>query len=469
MLTIFGNLLINNQIKLQHLKDSFNSFNSISDNWLINIRGKCRREALMFLEKKLGDKMIAFDLVDDSRGWAQNALEMLSRAKYDHVLIWNEDHLNLAPQEIFAPMIEEIAREKVDFMQYSVWGDGDIRACFEETDLKKFKYIDTIKLTPEIWDFVLARGYRHYFASLLGIMSKGLFRKLLLEDIEYFKNKLPYSFRTWVYRMVRWNGKYFDLLNKYVFCGRLPKSQKEAPFNLEKPQNRVDLLPIQIAFPKQEIFACIDDDFKILGYSLISRGLYNPKLSTHKQQSLIKSNLKTILNELETVLSKIDEVQVENLVQEIVRADKIVAIGAGRVGMAAKAFVMRLAHMGFKAYMVGDTTVPAVGKNDLLLVSSGSGETQTIFDLMTIGKNNGARTVLITGNKDSRMGKMADTIVEIKAPSKTKPVDNFVSIQPMTTLNEQCLMIFFDAVVLDLMSKLLEDHDAMWRRHSNLE
>jgi D-arabinose 5-phosphate isomerase GutQ len=39
----------------------------------------------------------------------------------------------------------------------------------------------------------------------------------------------------------------------------------------------------------------------------------------------------------------------------------------------------------------------------------------------------------------------------------------------MTTLNEQCLGIFFDAVVLLLMEKMNETHDTMWARHSNLE
>jgi hypothetical protein len=48
---------------------------------------------------------------------------------------------------------------------------------------------------------------------------------------------------------------------------------------------------------------------------------------------------------------------------------------------------------------------------------------------------------------------LADTIVQIKAPSKTKPVEGFTSIQPMTTLNEQCLWLFFDAMVLEIMQK----------------
>ena len=67
------------------------------------------------------------------------------------------------------------------------------------------------------------------------------------------------------------------------------------------------------------------------------------------------------------------------------------------------------------------------------------------------------------------MGEWADLIVELKAPSKTKQVQGLNSMQPMTTLNEQSLGIFFDAVVLEMMEYLDETHDSMWARHSNLE
>jgi 6-phospho-3-hexuloisomerase len=184
---------------------------------------------------------------------------------------------------------------------------------------------------------------------------------------------------------------------------------------------------------------------------------------------MIKKNIKKILNEIESVFTDIDETQVEGLIDEIMKAKKIVGLGAGRVGMSTKAFLMRLGHLDFQAFMIGDTTLPSIGNRDLLLVSSGSGETQTIYDLTVIAKNNGARIVAVTGNPDSRIGKLADRVVILRAPSKTKQVDGLISIQPMTTLNEQCLLLFFDAVVLDLMAVLKETHDTMWGRHSNLE
>lgn len=183
----------------------------------------------------------------------------------------------------------------------------------------------------------------------------------------------------------------------------------------------------------------------------------------------IQSVIGAIVKEISFVCSSIDEKQVGILLKAIMKARTIVVCGAGRVGMATRGFSMRLGHLGFNAYALGDSTVPALGKGCLFLVASGSGETQTIYDLVVRAKENGATVALVTGNAASRMGKLADSIVTVQAPSKTKPVKGFKSVQPMTTLNEQCLMIFFDALTLRLMQKTGETHDTMWARHSNLE
>lgn len=187
------------------------------------------------------------------------------------------------------------------------------------------------------------------------------------------------------------------------------------------------------------------------------------------KSKMIGNNIKQILQEIDSVLVLTNEKEVDTFIQQILKADKIVTAGAGRVGMAIRGFSMRLAHLGMNSHHLGDATVPSVGGEDLFIVASGSGETQTIYDLVCIAKKNNTPIALITGNPESRMGKEASVIVQIQAPSKTKSVGVLHSIQPMTTLNEQCLWIFFDAVVLSLMEKMNETHDTMWARHSNLE
>ena len=183
----------------------------------------------------------------------------------------------------------------------------------------------------------------------------------------------------------------------------------------------------------------------------------------------MKTKINIILNEVATVLAKVDDHQIDSMISEIIESKKIVVCGAGRVGMAIRGFGMRLGHLGFTAYTLGDSTVPGIAYGDLLIVASGSGETQTIVDLVTIASNNGVRIVAVTGNPESRIGKLANLIVKLEAPSKTKMVNDFVSLQPMTSLNEQCLAILFDAIVLKIMDRIGESHESMWKRHSNLE
>jgi len=184
---------------------------------------------------------------------------------------------------------------------------------------------------------------------------------------------------------------------------------------------------------------------------------------------MISTNSRHILNEISLVFLKSNFISEEELIKSILSSNKVVCVGAGRVGFALRGFSMRLAHLGKQAFMLGDSNVPRIAKGDLLVVASGSGETQTIYDLVKIGKKEGAKIALITGNPDSRMGKLADIKLILRAPSKTKEIVGFTSIQPMTTLNEQCLSILLDSLVLDLMEKMEETHESMWGRHSNLE
>ena len=184
---------------------------------------------------------------------------------------------------------------------------------------------------------------------------------------------------------------------------------------------------------------------------------------------MFQADYTSVLKEIDSVLKSVSQDEADALVKAILSAKRIVLAGAGRVGFAVRGFAMRLAHLGLSAFALGDATVPGMKSGDLLVVASGSGETQTILDIVERAKQDGARIALITGNPDSRMGHLADFVVKIPAPSKTKAVAGMVSVQPMTTLNEQCLGIFFDTIVLQLMRTLGETHDTMWERHSNLE
>jgi 6-phospho-3-hexuloisomerase len=173
--------------------------------------------------------------------------------------------------------------------------------------------------------------------------------------------------------------------------------------------------------------------------------------------------------EINRALQRVTDQKANELAKTILRAQNIVTCGSGRVGLACKGFAMRLGHLGLKAFTSGDSTLPPLGKDDLLIVASSSGETQTVYDIALAGKKSGAKVVLITADLNSRMGKISDIVITLDAPTKFSTRDTSISIQPMATLFEQSLQVFFDIIVLLLMKKTNQNHDDLWARHSNLD
>jgi 6-phospho-3-hexuloisomerase len=190
---------------------------------------------------------------------------------------------------------------------------------------------------------------------------------------------------------------------------------------------------------------------------------------TNMSEPLVQALANQVLSEIRSVLNTVDEDSVQQLVDAILKARQIIVYGAGRMGIVSAAFAMRLAQLGFRSYVLGESTTPAVGEGDLLILSSASGETQTVYDVAVLGKNAGVRIALITARLDSRIGQLADIIVQLPAPNKIEMTEEPRSIQPMTTLAEQGLLILLDVVVLLLMRATHQTSEDLWKRHRNLE
>jgi 6-phospho-3-hexuloisomerase len=177
-----------------------------------------------------------------------------------------------------------------------------------------------------------------------------------------------------------------------------------------------------------------------------------------------------IVNELGRTLSLISADEAERLVARIIMSKKILVAGAGRSGLAMKAFAMRLMHMGFEAYVVGETVTPNFAEADLLLIGSGSGETGSLVNIASKAKKIGGGLALVTTLPESSIGKLADIIVKIPAPTpKAHIAETWRSIQPMGSLFEQSLLIFLDIIVLKLMEKTANNSTDMFKLHANLE
>ena len=66
--------------------------------------------------------------------------------------------------------------------------------------------------------------------------------------------------------------------------------------------------------------------------------------------------------------------QTQNLINQIILAERIFLVAIGRVNLSLQCFGKRLSHLGFKIELVGSLTEKPATKKDLLIVASGSGE-----------------------------------------------------------------------------------------------
>ena len=152
------------------------------------------------------------------------------------------------------------------------------------------------------------------------------------------------------------------------------------------------------------------------------------------------NDLKSIYLELGSKLDKIDCLMLDDIANQIVQADKVYCYGCGRSGMSLQTFSMRIMHLGKKSYYVHDTCVPPIGENDLLIAASGSGNTKSTLAVVECATHVNAKTILITGNNNSEIAKIAGSILYI-------PIDEFESIQYQGNCYDEAQFILQDTII----------------------
>ncbi|MCG2872636.1 MAG: 6-phospho-3-hexuloisomerase [Acidilobus sp.] len=176
-------------------------------------------------------------------------------------------------------------------------------------------------------------------------------------------------------------------------------------------------------------------------------------------------------------VSQIDRMA-EVLVDLYHRKGKVLVMGAGRSGLVGKAFAMRLLHLGFNSYVLGETIVPSISRGDVAVAISGSGRTGLIVEAADAAKKVGAYVIAITTYPESPLGQLADLVVMVPGRSKVSKMDDYFARQilglheplaPLGTLFEDTAMLLLDGVIYYLMMKLNVTEDEMRNRHANIE
>ncbi|MFD9628939.1 6-phospho-3-hexuloisomerase [Peribacillus muralis] len=182
-----------------------------------------------------------------------------------------------------------------------------------------------------------------------------------------------------------------------------------------------------------------------------------------------KDIAKEITNELATTLNNMDGDDMNTLLLEIQRADKVFFVGVGRVLLSLKAIAKRLAHLGIKTYVVGQITEPAITEKDLLIVGSGSGESAFPLIIAKKAKQYKATVAHIGANPKCSMNQFTDFFIKIPVSTKLQLPDEIASVQPMTSLFEQSLLLVGDTLALMMIREQDIDMPSLWKYHANLE
>lgn len=245
-LTVFSNFRINDKERLIRLKDSFYSFKDIcAEKWVINIRGKLKENTKSFLKNELKEKAI-ITFYESGKGWFNDSRFLTKNINTDFVMIWIEDHKNMVNIDTYKGIFKQMQISNSDYMNYTWWFLGKVYKMYSNIQKEDFGDIETFDLTYKINKKLRLDNRKPYIISLPSFFSKKLFFKILKKNDPKFR---------------RW--------------------PKETPFDFEKKHHDTHWLPLRMSIPKFELFACLDDDNSVDGYSLQSRGLY-PKREIRK-------------------------------------------------------------------------------------------------------------------------------------------------------------------------------------------
>ena len=177
----------------------------------------------------------------------------------------------------------------------------------------------------------------------------------------------------------------------------------------------------------------------------------------------------SVLEEIKDTLSKVDAAEIEKAVRLLAQRKRIFVTGAGRTLLMMRAFAMRLMHMGLTAYVVGDTTTPAITKDDLLVVGSGSGETKSLISQAGKARDLGCQVLLFTIFPASSIARLAQNRVTIPGATSKSQENPHQTSQPGGNLFEQSLLISLDCLVIRLSQHLQIDFSLLSQLHANLE
>ena len=178
-----------------------------------------------------------------------------------------------------------------------------------------------------------------------------------------------------------------------------------------------------------------------------------------------QQNQQLVLDRISSVLSATKEGQAEQLTELLDEAERVFIAGAGRSKLVGSFLAMRLMHAGYDVHIVGEVVTPSLRNGDVLVVISGSGETEQLVAFAQRTKAIGGTVALISSRGESTLAEIADTVFEIGSPEVYETVRGM----PMGTTFELSTLCFLEALISHIIWEKKIPEEEMKTRHANLE
>ncbi len=131
---------------------------------------------------------------------------------------------------------------------------------------------------------------------------------------------------------------------------------------------------------------------------------------------------------------------------------RVIVTGMGKSGIIARKIAATLASCGTPAIFIhpaeaGHGDLGMIVKDDVLLAISYSGETREILDLLDFVKRIGIKLIAITGDKNSRLARYSDVVLDAKIEREAGPCNL------IPTASSTAALALGDAIAIALMKK----------------
>jgi len=189
----------------------------------------------------------------------------------------------------------------------------------------------------------------------------------------------------------------------------------------------------------------------------------------------VKKVAKEMLQNATWSVEQLNEEDIKGMIDILLKAKKIFVLGVGHSGLIGKVFAMKLAHLGFNSYVVGDVTTPTLNSGDVMVAISQSGETSTILTLCLKAKKLGGKIIAITASPNSTLSKLSDHSVFIRAKHKDIDFAHFSLLGDEAHKNMSGALfglniyLFFYGLICELVEATGQTPKQIDSRHANIE